>query len=279
MNNAFERLAHINFCIHTEMIYNHETYQALLKFSKDFYNLTEKKIALCAMTPLCPAVRRALAENNITEETFIANVLKLKEYAEVGYHGHFYREGSGRLIQISRDNYDKELVCGQIRREMKWFGKVGIAPKLYTAGWWFLTEDIVLELETEGVKVDMSVREDGMDSFGSRYLKGIETSECGRPFILPPSKDIVEIRSIFGPIMKSFRMKWHLSKHIKRNKDGDLFFVFPLHDSDITKYYKNIWSNVEKLSRFKNTVAWMDILKMRDIYLKKRERINEFSKR
>ena len=58
-------LSYLNFCIHTEVIYDSRTYQALLKFSKDFLGLTGKRITVCVSTPVCPLVKKGLVEKKL----------------------------------------------------------------------------------------------------------------------------------------------------------------------------------------------------------------------
>lgn len=258
-------LSYINFCIHSEVIYDKATCEALLRFSKDFHDLTGNRITLCVTTPLCPMVRDKMREKGISEDDFRSNVLSLSASADIGYHGHFYLKTRSGILQVSSANYDKGAVCGQIAEEMSWFDNLGIRPQVYVAGWWFLKEDIILALENFGIKVDVSVRKYCRDTFGGKYLFDAGIPEYGSPFILPPSKDIVEIQSIFGPIMRPPIMKRHLLRYLAGGALSERFFIFPLHDWDVPRYYRNILLNVRELCKFDHTVRWMDVLKMRDI--------------
>lgn len=264
-----QELSYINFCIHSERLYDDTVYKSLLRFSKDVLSLTGSKITVCVSSPLCPLVREPIIKNNSSLDVFTARVKDVANFAQIGYHGHFYRENENKNIQISRDNYDKDIVREQIHREMEWFKIAGIYPKVYVAGWWFLASDIVLDLERFGIKVDVSVREGRGDTFGGKYLDDVSVPQCGKPFILPPSKNIVEIQSIFGPVMPTLLMKGYLSKYLDKNKTENLFFIFPLHDWDIPKHYRHLLSNIVELCRHKESIGWMDILKMRDLYLTK----------
>ncbi|MCX5677985.1 MAG: hypothetical protein NTY76_02635 [Candidatus Omnitrophica bacterium] len=256
--------ARINFCIHTEMLYDEKISGTLLGFSRDFTNLTGKKIAVCVSTPHCPAVKIAIDRIGMPQELIGRRIADIAKFADIGYHGHFYLEGRNGPTQVSGDNYDKDVVRAQIRAETGWLKDMGIAPKIYIGGWWFLTEDIVLELERAGILVDLSVRKGKLNTFGGRYLDDGVIPEHGRQFILPPSKNIVEIESVFGPIMPAPIMKGHLSRYLDKNKDEGLSFVFPLHDWDVPKHRRNIWSNVKALQMSGESVVWMDILDMRE---------------
>jgi len=259
--------AYFNFCIHTELFYEKKNYDAVLNFSKNFRELTGKKITLCISTPECHLVKAAMLKNEFSEKTFTSRVMEIARFAEVGYHGHFYDTAQEGLIQISGGHYSKDIVVSQIKKEMAWFGSIGIRPRIYVAGWWFMTSDIVLELECSGIEVDVSMRRGKNDTFGGRYLADDTLPNYGKPFILPPSKNIIEIQSIFGPVMPSSIMKGHLSQYLKSDTEDSLFFIFPLHDWDVPRYYRNIWSNVKELCRFKESVGWMDISDMRKVYL------------
>lgn len=258
---------HMNFCIHTEVIYDDRTYEALRSFAKGFRDLTGARIAVCVSTPVCPLVSKALAERGMGEDAFARRVVDLGRFAELGYHGHFYPAGTTTFDHMRREWYDRALVLRQIGEEMDWFGKIGVVPRLYIAGCWFLMEDIVLELERRGFAVDMSIRRGKSDTFGGVYLADGALPRYGRPFILPPSRNIVEIMSIFGPVMSPLFMKGHLSGYLERDDSDELSFIFPLHDWDIPRYYRAIWSNTKALDALKGRVRWTEIMEMRDRFL------------
>jgi hypothetical protein len=262
--------AHVNFSIHCECVYDDRVYASLLKFAGDFNALTGKRIAICVSTPRSPLAGTMMAKRGFSEGEFEARVSDLAGSAEIGYHGHFRPLEKDGPWEIPKLEYDEKAVVEQIGKEMQWFRNIGISPKVYVAGWWFLTAGIVRELERSGIAVDSSVRKGKADSFGGRYLDDAEVPEPGRPFILPPSKGLVEIQSIFGPVMAPVFMKRHLWRHLERDTKEDLFFVFPLHDWDIPHYYRFIRANMNEVSKFKTAVDWMDILEMREVYMKMR---------
>ena len=260
---------YLNFCIHSEVIYDDRTYEAILKFSKQFNALTGKKIVMCVSTPICPLVEKSLEERGLSREKFESRVLFLSNFAQIGYHGHFYPKGEEIIHHMRRATYDKDLVTGQIQREMRWFNTIGLKPKIYVGGCWFMMKEIVLELERVGIMVDVSIRKGKTDTFGAMYMDPSKMPDYGVPFILPPAKNIVEIQSIFGPVMPPPLMKFHLSKYADISGDEDLLFLFPMHDWDMPKYYGNIWANVEELTRAGGSIGWMDVLEMREHYLNK----------
>lgn len=263
-------VSYFNFAIHSEIIYDDKTYKMLLKFAGDFYKLTQKRIAVCISTPFCPLVSQEMAKRKIPRDIFNKKVLGLSEIADIGYHGHFYKEDGRVISQISDANYDSAVVKSQIEKEMGWFKDEGITPRIYVGGWWFLNSDIILELERSGILVDASIRGGQVNTFGANYLKTDEIPEYGKPFVLPPSGSIIEIQSLFGPVMPAFMMKYHLARYLDTKITGELFYIFPLHDWDIPKYYHNIISNIKALDKSKGHIRWMDILDMRDAYLEKR---------
>jgi len=261
-------VSYFNFVIHCEKIYDDIIYRGLLAFAKEFFELTAKKIVICVATPFCPVVARELHGN--ARNIFADRVLKLGEYAHIGYHGHFYKEEDGVISQISAKNYDADMVMRQMREEIGWLKRLGLSPKIYVAGWWFLTDDIIIELERSGVLVDLSVRKGKADTFGTKYLDDRNIPEYGEPFVLPPSRLIVEVQSLFGPVMPPFIMKYHLAQYLCGKNRGDLFFAFPLHDWDIPKYYSNILSNVIMLKKsLGGHMDWMNIPDMREAYMSK----------
>lgn len=272
-------VSYFNFAIHSEKIYDEGTYKALLAFAQEFHSLTGKKIAVCVSTPGCPLVSKDMAAGRIAIDLFSDRVAGLSKFADIGYHGHFYGLKGAELYQISEANYDKDIVISQIRKEIGWFRGIGISPKIYVAGWWFLTSDVVLELERSGISVDSSVRKGKLNTFGKSYLDDRQIPGYGEPFVLPPSGSIVEIQSLFGPVMPSFMMKYHISRYVDKDKTGDLFFIFPLHDWDITKYRSNIMFNVRALNGRHGGMEWMNMTDMRETYLKKNGKPDACTKR
>ena len=264
---ARRSFSYFNFCIHTEVVYDDKTYEALLRFSEDFRELTGKRITVCVSTPVCPLVTKGIRERGLSEEAFGGRVLGLSRHADIGYHGHFYPEGSTTFDHMRRADYDRDLVVRQIGREMAWFNNIGVFPRTYIAGCWFMMKEMVLELERLGIEVDASIRRGKPDTFGGVYLDESEVPQYGRPFILPPSRKIVEIQSIFGPVMTPAIMKGYLSRYMERDVESPQSFIFPLHDWDIPRYYRNIWANVRELQRYRGRAEWLDIKEMREMYL------------
>ncbi len=260
-------VSYLNICIHSEVIYDDRTYEALIVFSKEFMALTGNRIVICVSTPVCPLVRKGLVERGVSQDEFGRRVSSLAGNAEIGYHGHFYPQGTTTFDHMRRETYDKELVVRQIRDEVKWFEGLGIKPKVYVGGCWFMMEEIVLELERAGITVDVSIRKGKSDTFGGVFLDHGATPDYGVPFILPPTKNILEIQSIFGPVMPPSIMKYHLSGYMRNDNKRSLAFIFPLHDWDLPKYCRNIWANVAELAKHKESIAWMDVLEMREMYM------------
>lgn len=255
--------ARINFCIHTEVLYDAKIYDALLIFSKDFLSLTGKRLVVCVSTPVCPLVKAELDRTGKTPESIGDRIRELSKFAEIGYHGHFYIKGFGGNTQISDSNYDKGTVIAQIRDEIAWLNGIGVSPKVYIGGWWFLTADIVVELERAGICVDVSVRKGRRNTFGGSYIDDAAIPDCGRPFILPPSKNIIEMQSMFGPVMITPIMNGHLSRYIDKYKEEPIFLIFPIHDWDVPEYIRNLRANVDALHSAAESVAWTDIMDMR----------------
>ena len=199
----------------------------------------------------------------ISPQEFAERVAALKCYADIGYHGHFYRTGTEQLVPISTETCDPDTVIRQIGEEISWFKAAGIQPEIYTAGWWFLSANIVRELERYGILVDASIRRGKPDTFGGRYLGDDVIPSHGIPFILPPSKNIVAIQSLFGPVMIRQAMKRHLAGYLAGDPARKLGFVFPLHDWDVPRYRRSIWTNIETLSHEEGIVRWADLIEMR----------------
>lgn len=290
-----DKSVYINFVLHIEEIANKSVYKELRKFCKNFFNYTLTKPTLCITTPECPYTAMQLRYYKTSKKTYESRVRELKEFSEINYHGHFFtftdnkllaeniceklfgadnkKIYSGiwknKLIPIYYDNYDLKQIETQIKRELNWLNKIGIQPEVFVAGWWFMTKEIANMLEGFGFKIDCSLRKNHLDTFGKKYLKDEDFSSRGETFILPPTKRLVEVQSVFYPIKHSYRTINYLKEVLNHRPEENLFIVFPSHESEIITYKKEIWENIKTLTHKSNLFQWKELSEIKKIIYNK----------
>jgi len=251
---------HLTFVFHTEAVATESAFRKLLRFAEHFQRRTDERITLCVTTPLCPQTELDLAREGTSTQTYAQRLRDLAEFAEIGYHGHFYRRVGecgghpyaglpdramkiirdapwfGELVPMVGEHFDAERVDDQIRLETQWLAETVAPPRAYVAGWWFMKSEIVAALEKTGIAVDCSVRQRHKPTLTEAYLPGDRVPPRGEPFLLPPSDGIIEIQSGFYPIEHPRRTLQFLSPTLERAPDRPLFLVFPSHETQLLAY-------------------------------------------
>ena len=250
----------INFVFHTEAIADKMIFDKLTDFCKRFFDYTHAKVTLCITTPFCPQTQRQLDEFNITIGEYEKRVRVISEFAEIGYHGHFFIDSSG-MVPINHLNYDFRLIKEQMHSEFKWFNEQELAPMTYVAGWWFLTDDIIEQLEGFGIKVDCSIRRNHTNTFGKKFIEDDKIPQRGEPFILSPSKEIIEIQSVFYPIDHPRLTLNKLKNVIDFRVNKELFLVFPSHEIELLDFNREFWASIRMLTKL-DYIKWTNLSEM-----------------
>lgn len=253
----------INFVFHTEAIANKKTFDELINFCKKFLDHTQAKVTLCVTTPYCLMTELQLEEFDITAQEYERRVKSISEFAEIGYHGHFFTPLSNKhaLVPINHLNYNFQLISKQMHAEIKWFKEQEMNPITYVAGWWFLTDDIIAELEGFGIRVDCSIRRNHTNTFGEKFVEDDKIPQRGEPFILSPSQKIIEIQSVFYPIHHP-RLTLNMLKNVidfRPNKE--LFIVFPSHEGELLEFNREFWANIKMLTKL-DYIKWTNLSEM-----------------
>lgn len=270
----------INFTFHVEDIALTETYVAFREFVRQLGDAAQAKPLLLVTTPLCPQTRHQMKLHHLCEEEYVERVKELSRYAEIGYHGHFFSKKKGHtknalddktgeslysmqwapgLNPMGSTNFEESIVAAQMKEEIAWLSKIGIRPFAYVAGWWFMNEHIALLLERNGIQVDFSLRQRHNDTFGGRYLKAADMPPAGEPFVLPPTKSVVEVQSIFYPVEHPRRSKEFFWETVAHKPDRPLYVVFPSHEGEAVHFGRELMSNVFATQRMRDIFTWMDI--------------------
>jgi len=250
----------INFVFHTEAIANKRIFDKLMDFCKKFFDYTHAKVTLCITTPYCPQAQCLLKKFNITIMEYEERVRAISEIAEIGYHGHFFIDSSG-MVPINHLNYDFRLIKKQMHAEFKWFEEQGMSPITYIAGWWFLTDEIIKQLEDFDIVVDCSIRRNHTNTFGEKFIQDNKIPQRGEPFILSPSQKIIEIQSVFYPIHHPRLTRNMLKNVIDFRPDKELFIVFPSHETELLEFNREFWANIKILTNL-DYIKWTNLSKM-----------------
>ncbi|MCK5594669.1 hypothetical protein KAI19_00650 [bacterium] len=255
-----EKPINMNFVFHTEAIANKKTFGKLMDFCRRFLDHTNAKVTLCITTPFCSQTQRQLDEFNITIGEYEKRVKNISEFAEIGYHGHFFMDSAG-TVPINHLNYNSRFIREQMRAEFKWIKEQGISPITYVAGWWFLTDGIIKQLEDLGIKVDCSIRRNHTNTFGEKFIKDDNIPQRGEPFILSPSQKIIEIQSVFYPIHHPRLTLKMLNNTLNFRLDKELFIVFPSHEGELLEFRREFWASIKILTKL-NYIKWTNLAEM-----------------
>ncbi len=276
----------VNFVFHTERVAEAPSFERLLAFVSAFHRATGARPTLCLLTPECPKVQAQMERAGIGEDVFTQRVARLLEYAEAGYHGHFYevtqdeaaariafrahygRDGvtpgpsrAGRptwIVPVSHLNARHDLVAAQMDREIAWLAGAGIRPRVYVAGWWHMDGEVARLIEARGIRIDCSIRRQHANTFGARYLGDGAIPPRGEPFLLPPTRSVLEVQSIFYPVDHPYRMRAAYAAIAAHRPERPLFVALPSHEGELFTHARAIWGHVRRISASR-AFAWRDV--------------------
>lgn len=118
---------------------------------------------------------------------------ELREYYEIGYHGHFFSLAGGRFSPA----FDSNTIRGQVLAELNCMADAGVRPRVYAGGWWFISMYLVRLLESHAFRIDTSVNDVGLDTFNRPQPFTIKS--LGQPFRLGDSMvEFPTFRSVRG---------------------------------------------------------------------------------
>lgn len=282
------RPLHLNFCFHAENIADGTCWPNFLDFVTRFHEQTAVKAIACVVPAVNPLARAQLDRDKTTPKEYAARIHELRRFCEIGYHGHFFTRADtpadaravydaflggadtfpynvlckDSLVPVGKPNEDADAVSGEFAEEMDWFTSIGIRPRVYAAGMWFLSQNIVTLIEESGFQVDTSVRQGHSHSMGGTDLHASEIPGRGGVFLLPPGKRVVEIQSIFYPVQHPVRQLRFLGEILARDPDEDTFAVFPSHETEVLHYRRELARCVDVVHGLLPGVRWSDLDEM-----------------
>ncbi|MFA6434229.1 MAG: hypothetical protein WCW52_05990 [Elusimicrobiales bacterium] len=263
---------YLSVAVHTEHVHD----AAIFRDMADFGKQLPFRAAAFVMTPRSAIIAKEMSENGVSEEDFSGRLKALGEIYDIGLHGHYCRprpagaakyEPADWLVKAGfEQTSDLPLeIREQFAAEYDYLCGTTGRPRIYSGGWWFMNETVVSLLEEFGLRADCSLRRGYADSFGNRYLPVRAMPGRGRPFILPPSKEVVE----FPSTAYLYEDWWRLVRELApllAGSGGPRFAVLPAHDHNITEYGGKMLENIRLLSNIRN-VRFVPFPRMRELAL------------
>lgn len=152
----------LGFLFHTERIYSTRIFEALLSFCQHYINITGKRPLCTVMSPTNRRLRAEMNKASFSQADFIRRLEELSDYADIGYHGHFWRSETdfdNPLSQIKEINYvqqDDGLIAQQFEQDYSWLSHQHFTIPYYAAGWWFMNTALLSKLFEGNIVADFS---------------------------------------------------------------------------------------------------------------------------
>ncbi len=274
LKNVFKRVfvkpgrpLYLSVCVHTEKIQDDETFGGLLELGRAL----PFRACACVMTPANPFIRADMEKRGLSEAVFISRLKALDEFFDIGYHGHWCRQGGGSPsagTEIERAGFsltfdDPEALKEQFREEYDWLSANLYPPEFYSAGWWVMNPSVAGLLAEKGFKADCSLRRNYADTFGRRALEETLMPENGVPFELPGAEGVTELPSVFYLHMNWWTVARELFPLLSRT-GGPYFAVLPTHDYNLKEELHKVLDNVRLLSGVRG-VRFVSLRKMNEL--------------
>lgn len=273
------------FVFHTEKIHDAKIYKRFIEFCTAYKDLTGKKVLATLMSPVNSRHKKELKGYNKTVEEY-ANIAKdLSNYADLGYHGHFWRDDIpiDDLKGIKSENYnssnDKLLVNSQIDRDINWFLDYEVNNNdAYTAGWWYNSKDLYQKLIQKEIIYDFSHTHMNWvnNAYSKSFLKNkkINYGEIFNLHDVVADKSINCIQTIAG--CHSTRFVEDFIRHLNKNlsiKQRHIIGALATHDYNLIQHYDNALNVIKYLVKQPN-VQFLEVSDLKNLSFNKRVSIN-----
>lgn len=153
----------LGFVFHTEEIFNPEIHNTLIKFCKQYIEVTGTKCICVTMTPPNKRVEKGMRLFKCSNQEYINRMQELSSVAHIGFHGHFWHdpqkfEDAGFDIRKHNTGYKYDVFYKQFEEQVNWFYENNISHNdTYSGGWWFINKDLIELLLKHGFKYDYSM--------------------------------------------------------------------------------------------------------------------------
>ena len=199
------RLA-LGFLFHTERIYSNPIFEALISFCQHYIDTTGKRPLCSVMSPTNSRVRLEMIKSGFSQADFVKRLEELGAYADIGYHGHFWRAETdfdnpdNQIKNVNYQHHDDGLIWQQFDLDYSWLARQHFTLPYYAAGWWFMNSAVLSKLIKEKIEADFSYTK----------LRWVSNSYCksfledhhirfGQPFRLSGSGAVITcIQTLMG---------------------------------------------------------------------------------
>lgn len=153
----------LGFVFHTEEIFNPVIHETLIRFCKEYLQITGTKCICVTMTPPNMRIEKGMRQFGCSNQEYINRMEELSEVAHIGFHGHFWHdpakfEDPESCIRKYNTNYDYDVFHKQFSDQINWFKENNVAHnETYSGGWWFINRDVIELLLQHGIKYDYTI--------------------------------------------------------------------------------------------------------------------------
>lgn len=238
----FKKPIPFSYVFHTEAIQYKKIYEQLIKYCIEFYSITGTK-PICTVMPGNNArIEFQMKEEVVSQKVYAERILNLQSFAEIGYHGHFYKDGKSfdqldYEIKKHNNTYPLKTLKKQFTEEVNWFkeNNIPIEP-IYSAGWWFMDNNVIELLKEHKFKLDFSFSKSPW--FWNPYSTGLYEEHHilgGEPFMM---QGITFMQNFVGCHTTTFPQDFIRNVN-KILNDGYLLPIGSMHSHDYDLDYKN----------------------------------------
>jgi hypothetical protein len=235
---------HIGFIFHTEEIQKASTFAKLKSFCQQYTSITGSRALCTVMSPENPRIREEMRREGVPDSEFANRLHDLRQWADIGYHGHFWKSGSRSYSdegnQIKVFNFsptDEATVLGQFQAELEWFTSNGFTINSYSAGWWFINPFLMTLLHKTKIALDFSFcSQPWINNFWAKDFLKAKQVAFGESFKMQ-DQDPVYVQTLMGCTVTDYPMDFVrvINKSLKSER-VDVSGMITTHDYNILRY-------------------------------------------
>jgi hypothetical protein len=188
---------------HTEGLVEEKVVRELRAFGREVSPFFRPM--LTTVTPLCPMYQVSplvdsqrielpkIARSQKVEADFTERIQGLAEHYDIGYHGHFFKA----VDDGYKPTFKFDEIRDQFRAEQQHLRDIGLAPKAYAGGWWYVTPQILSLMAEVGINIDTTINDLRLDSFSRK--QPFPLTPLGKAFWATQAVlEIPSVRSFFN---------------------------------------------------------------------------------
>jgi len=163
----------VGMVVHTERVYDKEIFALTQRFARELQERLSVRAILTVMTGANARVRGGMARHSCSDAMLSDRLHSLNEFADIGLHGHYWmdpdlfwirEQSQSRFVShspelaLTTNNFALAPFETQFLADLEWIDRWNVPfRKIYSAGWWFLNENVIAALLKHGFVFDFSV--------------------------------------------------------------------------------------------------------------------------